>query len=406
MQMATLARRRDGQVLVHDRTAQLPEAKRRKAHTVPLVILCSVAILSAASIALVYTSTWSTTAADSAAPRSLKGFRLQETSSSPLAHSGSGTSEPLRSDVPHSISTQVDQAVDPAEIAKQRTLLEKIRSAVYSRSNPLTQAAGRPVVLHRPEPAEGTTQATTCAQVEAYLRNGHSASGCEICVEHYKSAEYLFKNYFSDLWPGGVCLESGALDGLDGSQSLFFDRVLQWEGLLVEANPVNFAKVLVNRPRAVKLEMALCSSDTEADGVTPRQLEFVGDYGGVVGAVGLMGTQLKKAFHGDRADYYNVSCGTLSKYLKLAQVDRIDFWSLDVEGAELEALEGVDWDYTAIWLILVEMNPTAGEASLQAVQECLTMRGFRNVTKLGAMNELWENPTYKRQAANGESVCG
>jgi hypothetical protein len=47
---------------------------------------------------------------------------------------------------------------------------------------------------------------------------------------------------------GGFFIECGALDGETRSNTLFMERHLSWQGLLVEADPLNFYKV-VNRKR-------------------------------------------------------------------------------------------------------------------------------------------------------------
>ena len=47
---------------------------------------------------------------------------------------------------------------------------------------------------------------------------------------------------------GGVFLEVGAHDGLEISNTLFFERERGWTGLCVEADPLPYEKLKVNRP--------------------------------------------------------------------------------------------------------------------------------------------------------------
>merc|ERR1712032_1523451 len=53
-------------------------------------------------------------------------------------------------------------------------------------------------------------------------------------------------------WFNGLCsgtyLEMGALDGVTYSNSYFFNRVLNWTGLLVELGPHHFVRLKENRP--------------------------------------------------------------------------------------------------------------------------------------------------------------
>ena len=289
--------------------------------------------------------------------------------------------------------TLLHPALDADEIARQRALLAQIAAGEYSAERPFKQAAGRPPVLYAADaPSADDITLTSphdafCARGAAFFAALPHAPECEICDEHAHASRYLFERYFShSSWRGrGVYIESGALDGQNGAQSLFFDEVLRWRGLLIEGNPPNFARALVRRPHAVRLECALCASE---DG----DVEFVGDYGGVVGAAAAMGDELRSVFHGERTDRYNVSCCTLRTYWPLAGLGpRVDVWFLDVEGSELAALRAVDWATTDVWLILIEMNPAAGASHLTDIRAELSARGFAFVDKQGAMNELFEN---------------
>lgn len=56
----------------------------------------------------------------------------------------------------------------------------------------------------------------------------------EYCV--YCNCHYLFQE-------GGFYVECGALNGEKGSNSLFFERVRKWNGLLIEGDPTNYAEL-------------------------------------------------------------------------------------------------------------------------------------------------------------------
>eukprot|EP00439_Symbiodinium_sp_Y106_P072325 s49_g13.t1 len=69
-----------------------------------------------------------------------------------------------------------------------------------------------------------------------------------------------------------------------------------------------------------------------------------------------------------------MTCQTLSDVFKAHGMTRVDFMSLDVEGAELACLEGIDWSVVSIDTIL--------DNSFQKVAELLTSRGYVNATQL------------------------
>ena len=281
-------------------------------------------------------------------------------------------------------------ALDDAETARQLALLAELRAEPLSRARPLAQPAGRPPVVHRAqERARDLTpsMASVCARARNYFARVLASA------DEALFAQAAVRRFGRLLPPGarGVYVESGALDGVAGSLSLFFDEVLRWRGLLVEANPPNFAQLIVARPHAARLECALWDGEVADDG-GHLFLEFVGDYGSAAGAAGAMGSEHFRAFHGDREDRYNVSACSLRSYLPLTGLGaRVDLWVLDVEGAELRALRGFPFDRVAVWLIVVELNDSHGPEALAAVRAFLLERGFAFVVKVGIMNELWEN---------------
>ncbi|KAL7552229.1 hypothetical protein ACHAWF_015451 [Thalassiosira exigua] len=54
----------------------------------------------------------------------------------------------------------------------------------------------------------------------------------------------------------GKIVEIGAFDGLRASNSHFFETCLGWDGLLKEGNPINYQKVVSNRPFVRKMSFA------------------------------------------------------------------------------------------------------------------------------------------------------
>ncbi len=60
----------------------------------------------------------------------------------------------------------------------------------------------------------------------------------------------IFKRFFShSKYVGnGVFVEMGGQNGVTFSNSLMYEFCLGWTGLLIEANPVNYGRMIVNRP--------------------------------------------------------------------------------------------------------------------------------------------------------------
>lgn len=168
----------------------------------------------------------------------------------------------------------------------------------------------------------------------------------------------------------GVFLEMGAFDGIAESNSLFYERCLGWRGLLIEANPIPFKELIANRPLAHKLNMApSCLDDHSTIKFVSHQYTSAGEYDVLPDA--------DKATL-NKESLLDVHCGPLSLYLDKLGITKIDFWSLDVEGAELEVLKTFDFDKVQVGVLMVEsFNRQCQEhcPKRDAVRDLLQSRG-------------------------------
>lgn len=141
----------------------------------------------------------------------------------------------------------------------------------------------------------------------------------------------------------GFYVESGASDGETGSNSLFFELDRNWSGVLVEANPRSFRTLVGKRRRAWALNACL-SPTGRTTNVRFRPA------GGIGGIVDHMPPGHRKLVDRYGFDDVNVTCFALADVVAALPVSppvaRIDYWSLDVEGAELAILGAVDWTKT------------------------------------------------------------
>jgi len=176
--------------------------------------------------------------------------------------------------------------------------------------------------------------------------------------------------------PGVFFLEMGALDGVTSSNTLMFEQCLGWNGVLIEADPFNFKKLRKNRPCAVTLGEGACSVE---DGPTIR----MGGADGTAFDVDVRGD----GTNGDSGDtnnatFHEVPCRPLGAILEENGVHRINFFSLDVEGAELKVLRTIDWDKIKIDVLMVEtdmlltVGPVKGLSDkIQAVRQLVQEKG-------------------------------
>ena len=196
----------------------------------------------------------------------------------------------------------------------------------------------------------------------------------------------IFEKFFQNpIKLDGVYLEMGALDGETGSNSLFFDEVLGWNGVLIESSPTLFRQVRRRRPHAIKIQMAACADPL-------GQIEFLGGGGSTDGVLSIMPPAFRDAFHAPHTPRYNVSCAPLGVMLRHAGVTHVDLFSLDVENAELETLLTIDFGIP-VRIIVIEINDL-NMARNDLIHALLAYHGFAFVQRVGRMNEVWENPRY------------
>ncbi len=170
--------------------------------------------------------------------------------------------------------------------------------------------------------------------------------------------ELFFKNK-----KNGFYLDVGAHDGLIASNTYFFEKCLEWNGICIEPLPNVFDLLVKNRN---SININACAYNDN------RILKFNQCIGYTEMLSGIVDTYNPQ--HSQRIDYeskiYNctnkiieVQAFRLEDLLTSHQIKIIDYLSLDVEGSELQVLEGIDFGKVHINVMTVEMNyPNSEEA--------------------------------------------
>ncbi len=152
------------------------------------------------------------------------------------------------------------------------------------------------------------------------------------------------------LMPGraGFFLDVGARCGVINSNSLALERSYGWHGLLVEPECDSHANIVAERTQPVR---HLAVSDH------PGRLEFVSftDERGH--------SKLRKLVPDDELarrahQVYAVDVLPIATILAQASVTEVDYVDIDVEGEEIPALRGMDFNAVRFKVIAVESNPS------------------------------------------------
>lgn len=159
-------------------------------------------------------------------------------------------------------------------------------------------------------------------------------------------------------YQNGFFIEAGANDGFAQSNTYYFERFLNWRGILVEPIPELREKCVKERPNSIVLNCALVPMDHDGQDVTMLYCNMM--------------SVVKGAQKSDAADLEYVRRGmkiqrsvekiyevvvparTLTSILDEIGVKEIDLFSLDVEGYELDVLKGLDLDRYRPKYMLIE----------------------------------------------------
>ena len=159
----------------------------------------------------------------------------------------------------------------------------------------------------------------------------------------------------------GFFLDIGAYDGMNISNSRFFEIARDWEGLCIEPIPEIFKKLKRNRNC-----LCLNGAVTETDGVS----QFTEVHGGVMisGVPLRMLSGINKYRHDKHKALTKGNISTYGGEIKTIQVKtysmktifekfnlkKIDYLSLDIEGGEYEILSSIDFKAIDITCLTVE----------------------------------------------------
>ena len=149
---------------------------------------------------------------------------------------------------------------------------------------------------------------------------------------------------------GGFYLEVGGSDGFTLSNTLFLETEREWSGLLIEADPNRF-KTLLSRNRRV-YSLKACLSPTEKSG--PFEWLMLNQMGGLKESHVFQASRKKAA-----TDV--MYCYAFGSVMAALGVTRVDYFSLDIEGAEIPVLKTIPWTTIYIDVITVEYRCFSGE---------------------------------------------
>ena len=187
-------------------------------------------------------------------------------------------------------------------------------------------------------------------------------------VSHSQLHQDFLPIYFLGKSEFGYFVEVGVGDGKSNSNTYLLEKELSYKGILVEPNG-KFLDSLVEKREALIFNCAAGSSDGQ-----PVILFATddGEYSYIANEFVSQGKRRKSILN------QPILTRTLNSILGEANAPRvIDFLSIDVEGYELEVLQGLDFDEWQFKVVCVEHN--YNETKKSQIFKIFTSHGYKNV---------------------------
>jgi FkbM family methyltransferase len=179
-------------------------------------------------------------------------------------------------------------------------------------------------------------------------------------ARHSRPALYGLESSLLPLLPErGVYLEIGANDGFDQSNTYYLARFRDWRGILVEPLPDRFEACRRRRRESHCVWAACVAPDHTADVV-----EIVDN--DLMSRTAATPSGNYALAPGEARGVVCAPATTLSEIIRSSPFDHIDFMSIDVEGAELDVLAGLDLARHAPEVLLIETHDIDAVASALA----------------------------------------
>jgi FkbM family methyltransferase len=201
--------------------------------------------------------------------------------------------------------------------------------------------------------------------------------------------KYIHENYIREPFNDGSFLEMGAVDGIRLTNTKFFEDNMGFnQGVLIEADPEPFKSLQANRPNCECFNYVVHSKN--------KEVEFLTHTNAVLGCVNHEESKRhREIFHeherGKGKSFKKIlPAERLDVILSKTKLKYIDFWSLDVEGSELQCLNSMDWSIP-VGLVCIENQENQKE-----IHTIMTDKGFTLIHQ-NIMDGFYFNFKYFRK---------
>lgn len=190
-------------------------------------------------------------------------------------------------------------------------------------------------------------------------------------------------------YDSGFFVELGANNGINQSNTLYFEKYRNWKGVLIEPTPNNFLECRKNRKITTEIFCNACVSfDYKQNFVELAYCDLMTtttSFGNELNFESHVQNGKKFLKQNEVVFKFGAIPKTLTELLKLSNAPNlIDFLSLDVEGAEFDVLNGIDFSIFNFKYICIETN------NFEKINHFLNSKNYTFLKKLSYHDYLFE----------------
>jgi FkbM family methyltransferase len=192
----------------------------------------------------------------------------------------------------------------------------------------------------------------------------------------------------------GIFIEVGASDGLNLSNSYFFEKYRNWKGICIEPRLSVFKDLQKNRS-------CYCENYCISKSGKPEKfVEFTGDWLPLLSGIErnfynphkmVIEDGMNNHQYNHQKLEYELNSISLQLLIEKYQLKEIDYCSIDTEGSELEVLETIDFNKTMINVFSIENNYNNLE-----INDFMASKGYSLVKEIGVPSVALDQ-IYKRK---------
>ena len=179
--------------------------------------------------------------------------------------------------------------------------------------------------------------------------------------------KFLHEEVFKDK-KNGLFVDVGAYDGVESSNTLFFEESMEWNGICIEPLPNAFSRLQVNR-KCLCLNTCASDKDTYAEfmHVVPEKIiknqgqERIPNFEKLSGLIEFYSSEHKELIDrtlmkvGGRKEIFKAKCTQINAILAQLPSSKINLLSIDTEGSELHIIQAIDFTRFDIEVIVLEV---------------------------------------------------